>query len=177
VIEFVPTSAADPVAHDQLRRYFAEREQTFPSAQGSYTAHFPDAAQFVPPLGEFYVVASDGEAIGCGGIRRITDGPTDGPTGRDRSSDGETARGALVRFEVKHVWIRRESRGVGAGRRLMHALEVRAAELGAEQIVLDTNESLEAAGGLYRSTGYRTVAPYNDNPNATHWYAKEVERA
>jgi hypothetical protein len=32
--------------------------------------------------------------------------------------------------------------------------------------VLDTNATLEAAQGLYRSSGYLEVAPYNDNPNA-----------
>jgi hypothetical protein len=38
--------------------------------------------------------------------------------------------------------------------------------------VLDTNERLEAAQSLYRSSGYIDVEPYNDNPNATHWFRK-----
>ena len=43
-----------------------------------------------------------------------------------------------------------------------------------EELVLDTNASLEAAGGLYRSSGYVDIEPYNANPNATNWYGKRV---
>ena len=45
---------------------------------------------------------------------------------------------------------------------------------GRPSVVLDTNASLEAAGNLYRRAGYVDVAPYNDNPNATNWYAKRL---
>ena len=40
--------------------------------------------------------------------------------------------------------------------------------------VLDTNATLEAAQALYRSSGYGEIEPYNDNPNATHWFRKEL---
>jgi hypothetical protein len=53
-------------------------------------------------------------------------------------------------------------------------LERRAAESGADEIVLDTHRSLSAAGGLYRSSGYQAIAPYNDNPNATDWFGKRL---
>jgi hypothetical protein len=46
--------------------------------------------------------------------------------------------------------------------------------MGATEIVLDTNERLEAAQSLYRSSGYVDVEPYNDNPNATHWFRKDL---
>jgi ribosomal protein S18 acetylase RimI-like enzyme len=65
-------------------------------------------------------------------------------------------------------------RGRGAGKLLLRELESRAAAFGAEVVVLDTNASLEAAGGLYRSSGYRDVEPFNDNPNATNWYEKRL---
>jgi ribosomal protein S18 acetylase RimI-like enzyme len=116
----------------------------------------------VPPLGVFLVVEGvgpDGEAadVGCGGIRRL-----------------ETAVGGPVRFEVKHLWLEPHTRGLGYGRALLQELERRAVEFGARQLVLDTNDSLTAAGGLYRSSGFAQIAPYNDNPNATSWYAKEL---
>jgi ribosomal protein S18 acetylase RimI-like enzyme len=79
-----------------------------------------------------------------------------------------------VRFEVKHLWLAPNARGKGAGRQLLHELERRALGCGAQEHVLDTNASLEAAGGLYRSSGYVEVEPYNANPNATHWYGKRV---
>jgi ribosomal protein S18 acetylase RimI-like enzyme len=96
------------------------------------------------------VVDLDGAPVGCGGVRMIAPG----------------------RGEIKHLWMRPAARGSGLGRALLVELESRAAQLGATEIVLDTNERLEAAQSLYRSSGYVNVEPYNDNPNATHWFRK-----
>jgi ribosomal protein S18 acetylase RimI-like enzyme len=79
-----------------------------------------------------------------------------------------------IRFEVKHIWVQPRGRGIGAGRAMLAELESRAAALGAGEVVLDTNASLAAAGNLYRTSGYREIAPYNDNPNATNWFAKVI---
>jgi len=141
-----------------LDAYFAERAAGFPAEQGVYRPTYPTAEQFTPPAGVFLVVEDDGEVIGCGGVRRIQRRP-------------ETFD---VRFEVKHLWLAHAARGRGAGRRLLEELERRAVEYGAHEVVLDTNASLEAAGGLYRSSGYVDIEPYNANPNATNWYGKRV---
>ena len=141
-----------------LDAYFAERAAGFPAEQGAYRRPTRRCEQFTPPAGVFLVVEDDGEVIGCGGVRRIQRRP-------------ETNE---VRFEVKHLWLAPAARGRGAGRRLLEELERRAVEFGAQELVLDTNASLEAAGGLYRSSGYDDIEPYNANPNATHWYGKRV---
>ena len=142
-----------------LDAYFAERSAGFPAEQGEYRPTYPTSEQFTTPAGVFLVVEDDaGEVIGCGGVRRIQRRP-------------ETYE---VRFEVKHLWLAPNARGKGAGRKLLHELERRAIGFGAQELVLDTNASLEAAGGLYRSSGYVEVEPYNANPNATHWYGKPV---
>jgi ribosomal protein S18 acetylase RimI-like enzyme len=143
-----------------LDSYFAERAAGFPPEQGEYRPTYPTAQQFTPPAGVFLVVEEGGEVIGCGGVRRIQRRP-------------DTYE---VRFEVKHLWLSPAARGRGAGRRLLEELERRAIEYGAEELVLDTNASLEAAGGLYRSSGFTTIEPFNTNPNATHWYGKRVAR-
>lgn len=145
-----------------LDHYFESRAAGFPAAMGTYRPTFPRAVDFEPPAGEFLVVEGEnlsGEPadVGCGGVRRI-----------DPSATG------AVRFEVKHVWLEPFARGGGVGRALLVELEYRAIGLGAEEIVLDTNESLVAAGALYRSSGYESIAPYNENPNATTWYRKTV---
>ena len=44
----------------------------------------------------------------------------------------------------------------------------------ARVVVLDTNATLEAAQSLYRSSGYAEIDAYNDNPNATHWFARSL---
>ena len=94
--------------------------------------------------------------VGCGGIRRIDDGPQ-GP-----------------RYEIKHLYLRPETRGRGWGRLLMEELEARARDLGAADLVLDTHHSLEAAAALYAATGFTGIERYNDNPNATRWYGKSL---
>jgi ribosomal protein S18 acetylase RimI-like enzyme len=141
-----------------LDSYFAERASGFPPEQGEYRPTYPTAAAFTPPDGVFLVVEDGGAVIGCGGVRRI----------EPRPETGE------VRYEIKHLWLAPAARGRGAGRRLLEELERRAVGYGAEELVLDTNASLEAAGGLYRSSGFTEIEPYNANPNATHWYGKRV---
>jgi ribosomal protein S18 acetylase RimI-like enzyme len=155
--EFDVTSAE---ALELLGSYFAERAAGFPAEQGEYRPTYPTAAAFTPPAGVFLVVEDDGAVIGCGGIRRIQRRP-------------ETFE---VRFEVKHLWLTPAARGRGAGRNLLAELERRAVEYGAQELVLDTNSSLEAAGGLYRSSGFTEIDAYNANPNATHWYGKLLVR-
>ena len=155
-----PTTSGPAVA--MLDHYFASRAETFPAELGTYRPTYPTAAQFVPPAGVFLIVEGENLAgepadVGCGGIRRIADGET-----------------GSVRYEAKHLWLEPFARGSGAGRALLVELERRAAELGADEIVLDTNQSQVAADSLYRSAGYESVAPYNNNPNATHWYAKRL---
>ncbi len=158
MLRFREADVTDPEAHALLEAYFAERAAGFPAAQGAYAPTWPTRAQFTPPAGVFLVVDDDGDAVGCGGVRRIQRRP-------------ETNE---VRFEVKHLWLAPAARGRGEGRRLLDELERRAREFGAEELVLDTNASLEAAGGLYRSSGYVEIEPYNANPNATHWYGKRL---
>lgn len=139
-----------------LDEYFTSRELGFTG--GRYLRARPDSAIFTRPAGVFLVLRDDADGLlGGGGVRRIAD-----------ADDG------AVRYEVKHLYLRPETRGRGYGKLLLAELEARAAELGATRVVLDTNASLTAAGGLYRSAGYASVPPYNDNPNATDWYAKEL---
>lgn len=165
MVRFRQTPVADAAAQLLLTEYFTSRELSFPAAQGHYRPVFPAPAQFEPPLGVFLVVESAGEDgaaadVGCGGIRQL-----------------ESAEDDPVRFEVKHLWLRPHARGLGYGRALLEELERRAVEFGAQELVLDTNDSLTAAGGLYRSSGFARIAPYNDNPNATTWYAKALKVA
>ena len=152
----------EPAAHALLAEYFAARALSFPASQGEYRTVFPNPADFVPPRGVFLVVEGEdlpGDAadVGCGGIRRLDD-----------AADGS------VRYEVKHLWLQPHTRGSGLGRALLAELERRAREFGAAVVVLDTNESQEAAASLYRSSGYVEVPPYNNNANATNWFEKRL---
>lgn len=149
-------SAVDaPDAHDLLAEYFRSRTEGFAELEVAYTTTFPAPAAFVAPAGVFLVLDDDeGHPVGCGGIRLVPDGP----------------RG--TRYEIKHLYLRPQTRGRGWGRLLIDGLEDRARELGAEELVLDTHHSLEAAGALYAKTGFVEIERYNDNPNASRWYGK-----
>lgn len=147
-IVFRVTATDEPIAEMLLGEYFASRELGMPE----YRTFRPDPALFIPPAGVFLVAEADGDPIGCGGVRMLTS----------------------ERGEVKHLWMRPAARGTGLGRALLTELEHRAARLGATEVVLDTNERLVAAQSLYRSSGYLDVEPYNDNPNATHWFRKPL---
>lgn len=162
MVSYRKSSPDEPAATALLGEYFAARAAGFPAEQGSYSTTYPNPAEFVPPAGVFLVVedvdlADEPADVGCGGIRSIDPGAA-----------------SLRRFEIKHLYLQPHLRGRGFGRALLAELERRALEFGAEELVLDTNASLEAAAGLYRSAGFTTVEPYNANPNATHWYAKRL---
>ncbi|WP_104200005.1 GNAT family N-acetyltransferase [Cryobacterium sp. Y29] len=162
--QFLAVPVADAAALALLDEYFRSPELSFRQSHGTYHPTYPVAEQFVPPQGMFLVVF-DGQAandaggtyVGCGGIRRL-----------------QTAMSEPVCFEVKHLWMQPRARGRGWGRMLLAELESRASDLGAAEMVLDTNVSLSAAGALYHSTGYESISAYNDNPNATHWYRKRL---
>ncbi|WP_460946889.1 GNAT family N-acetyltransferase [Okibacterium endophyticum] len=148
---FEPVPVTDPRAQRALDEYFHGRELGF--IGGEYRVTYPDPHSFEPPAGQFLLVIDDsGDAVGCGGIRRI------GPD----------------RYEVKHLYLHEKTRGRGWGRLLLAELERRASVLGALEVVLDTNATLAAAGGLYRSAGYESIEAYNTNPNATNWYRKQL---
>jgi GNAT superfamily N-acetyltransferase len=152
-VKFRDASPTDPESVEILAEYFAMRAAEFP---GDYRPAFPGPEAFRGPDAVF-LLAVDGDddgVIGCGAIRRLPDVEI-GP-----------------RFEVKHLFVRPSARGIGAGRAILEELERRAIERSAADLVLDTHHTLEAAGALYARSGFVSIEPYNDNPNATRWYRK-----
>ncbi|WP_166871163.1 MULTISPECIES: GNAT family N-acetyltransferase [unclassified Salinibacterium] len=163
MVSFREVDVTDRAAQSLLDEYFASRALGFPEDMGQYEVNRPDPVQFRAPRGVFLVVegedlAGDAADVGCGGIRML-------PTMQDHP----------LRYEVKHLFLQPHTRGRGYGRLLLAELERRALAFGAHELVLDTNASLEAAGRLYRSSGYTETEPYNDNRNATHWFVKSLQ--
>ena len=154
------TASFDPVPVDSLeavgavRRYFAELDERFSDGFDPGDAASSDVAGMSPPRGAFLVGRIDGDVVACGGLQP------------HRTSIGE----------IKRMWIDPAWRGCGLGSRLLSRLEDEAARLGYREVYLDTNDALVEAVAMYQRSGYRTIARYNDNPYARHWFAKRLHR-
>ena len=135
-----------------LSTYFRELEARF---ETGFDAGADDSARvedMAPPSGLFVIARLDGDAVGCGGFKRV-----DKATG-----------------EIKRVWTAPSARGMGVARRMLRALEAAAREAGVKTLRLDTNRALTEAHALYRSEGYREIARFNDNSYAHHWFEKRL---
>jgi GNAT superfamily N-acetyltransferase len=105
-----------------------------------------------PPIGTFLLARQSQTVVGCAGLRALSPGVG----------------------EIKRMWIHSERRGEGLGRALLAALEDCAMSMGMGQLMLDTNDALIPAMRLYESCGYLRTERYNDNPDATTFYAKKL---
>jgi DNA-binding MarR family transcriptional regulator len=144
----VDIRSVNPAGRDAracLRRYFAELDRR------SEPGLDPSQALPVEP-DEMLVAYLRGEAVGCGAVKH---------------------HGGAV-SDIKRMWVSESVRGLGIGRRLLAELEARAGRAGARVARLDTNRALTEAIGLYRSSGYVEVAPFNAEPFAHHWFEKRL---
>ncbi len=132
--------------------YFAELARRFDAGFDPAHSHTASVADLTPPAGLLLVATLHGEPAGCGALRFHGDAPG----------------------ELKRMWVAPTRRGIGLGRRLLAELEAHAAANGVRILRLETNRSLAEAIGMYRSAGYREVAPFNDEPYAHHWFEKEL---
>ena len=124
-----------PEARQCLRSYADELAVRFPEG-------YEASALIVPGSTEAFLVAREaGRPVGC------------------------VAWCLLDGFaEVRHLWVAREARGLGLGRRLLRRVESEVAERGIGVIRLGTHPALTEAIGLYRSSGYREIPPYDSSP-------------
>jgi GNAT superfamily N-acetyltransferase len=107
---------------------------------------------FAPPGGTFLLGWRDGEAVCCGGLKRLPDGAA----------------------EIKRMYVRPDVRRQGVARALLQALEAKAGELGYTLTRLDTGPRQSHAWAFYESTGYRPIANFNNNPVATFFGEKAL---
>jgi DNA-binding MarR family transcriptional regulator/GNAT superfamily N-acetyltransferase len=150
-VQIVTTDARHPDARACLQAYFQELSERFEEGFDPAQSSAGEAA-LVPPAGLVLLASLHGEPVGCGGLT-FHYGPVPA---------------------IKRMWVSRSVRGLGLGRRLLAALEERAAAHGASLIRLETNRALTEAVPLYRSSGYREIAPFNDEKYAHHWFEKAL---
>ena len=148
--------AAEPPDSADARRcldaYFGELAARF---EGGFDAGKDDSARaddMTPPSGLFVIARLDGDAIGCGGLKR--------GTRRQERSNGSGPR--------------RRPAAMGVARRVLRALEAAARDMGLRTLRLGTNRALTEAHALYRKEGFREIARFNDNPYEHHWFEKRL---
>ena len=135
-----------------LEAYFNDLEARFDTGFDTTKSNSASDAELTPPAGYFVVARLGGAPAGCGALK-VT---------------GETIG------EIKRMWTAPAARGLGVARRVLDALEAKAAEVGLRTLRLETNKTLHEAQALYRSSGYTEVARFNDEPYAHHWFEKQI---
>ncbi len=142
-----------------LRRYAEELADRAPVPPApSWVEEFlaADPWALAPPRGLFVVATVEGAVVGCAGLRLTGD---DLPPGAG---------------EIKRMWVDPTVRGQRLGTRLLDYLIEIARESGLRRVVLDTRGDLVEARALYTREGFVETEPYNENPDADHWYARDL---
>lgn len=99
--------------------------------------------QVTSPAGRFVVARIDGDAVGCGGLRRL-------PGGDARIG------------ELKRIHVEAHARRRGVARALLADLVAAAPGHGFTRLVLETGEQQPEALALYEREGWYPVVPYGE---------------
>jgi ribosomal protein S18 acetylase RimI-like enzyme len=98
--------------------------------------------KYAPPEGRLHLAFEDGQAAGCAGLRKLEDGIC----------------------ELKRLYVPSRYRGRGIGRQLTLQAKNDARKIGYVRMRLDTLPSMGHAQELYRTLGFKPIAPYTNNP-------------
>jgi len=107
-----------------------------------------DVEKYAPPMGCLLLAEWDGVAAGCACMRNLAPGVG----------------------EVKRMFVRPAQRRKGIGRALLSAVLDRALAAGYSHVRLDSVRFMREAHNLYRSVGFREIAPYSDGELPEHFH-------
>jgi len=133
-------------------QYFQELGSRFDGGFDPTRSLSADDHELTPPSGLFLVAHLRETPVACGALKLHADAPA----------------------ELKRMWVAPSARGLGVGARLLRELEQQARSAGVRVLRLETNRALKEAIALYRTSGYREVAPFNAEPYAHHWFEKRL---
>ena len=94
----------------------------------------------------FLVARSGDYAVGCGALRKISEGIA----------------------EVKRMFVRFDHRGRGISKQILRRLESTAIEFGHNRIWVETGDRQPESIGLFESSGYSRIPRYGEYANDPH---------
>ena len=156
-ISFVTTDPGSAAAALMLRAYYDDivgrywGRAALPAETDAAMADEP-SDDLQGDTGLFVIGILNGAPLACGGVRFVGGGI------------GELTR----------VYVAAEARGTGAGTGLLAHLDGLAVGAGIATLRLTVRSDLVEARRLYARSGYAEVAPFNTEPYAEHWLAKEL---
>jgi DNA-binding MarR family transcriptional regulator/GNAT superfamily N-acetyltransferase len=151
-IDIRPVDAGSADAQRCINAYFAELNRRSDVPYDPTRGVPAEPQEMTPPAGLFLLAYRHGDAVGCGGVKHHERAPS----------------------EIKRMWVAESARGLGIARRMLAELEADAVRSGASIARIETNRTLVEAIALYRAVGYVDVAPFNEEPFATHWLEKTL---
>ncbi len=150
--ELTICNPSDRKARYCLGQYFVEIDERFDGGFDPGLSIPALDAEMTSPKGLFVLALSEGEPVGCVGLKFHGDEPA----------------------EMKRLWVSRSVRGRGLGRQLVEMVEELAVVNGVKKLRLDTNHALAEAVAMYRSHGYRDVLAFDQEIYADHWFEKDL---
>jgi len=109
--------------------------------------------EHVPPYGRLLVALCGDEASGCIALGKLSD----------------------TVCEMRTLFVRPTYRGTGVAKKLVDTVLHDAREIGYQQMRLDTLGFMDSALGLYRSLGFRDIAPYIEVSDSLKQYIHFLE--
>ncbi|MFT5291565.1 MAG: DNA-binding MarR family transcriptional regulator/GNAT superfamily N-acetyltransferase [Planctomycetota bacterium] len=152
-IEIQAEDPASAKASWCFEEFFKELEGEFTEGYDPELTVSSTAADLAPPKGIFFLASLPSGPVGCGGLMQLPD----------------------KRGEVKRMWVAKEVRGLGLGRRLLECIESEARIRKLKVLRLETLRSLESARALYAKSGYVEVEPFGDERYADFWFEKRLD--
>lgn len=153
---FTLRPAASPADWDLARALFREYERAVEAdcCFAEFEAELAELERrYSAPEGRLLLAFADGEAAGCGALRRLEEGVAEG----------------------RRLWVRPERRGGGLGGALVRALLDESRLAGYRAFRLETLPGkMSAAAALYRQLGFTEISPYVRRPVAGALYMELV---
>ncbi len=109
--------------------------------------------EYAPPNGRLLLASHQGTPVGCVALRALL----------------------AWRCEMKRLFVRPATRGLGVGKALVTRILQEARAIGYREMVLDTLPSMEEAQHLYHAFGFSDIPPYRANPiPGTRWLGRSL---